>query len=1302
MDEAGHGRLPGGGGGVYADRWGAVQEVKIYFDDVYKDTLIPADDDQIDYTTTFNTGPVSVGHDYEVRAEAKSNDNCVMIRHATMRVVQLIPHVNVTRTVTRVGSLFEVTLGIHNTGTSVAYLDYLLEDMIGLLPIGEESTHYEFSSEYRPSMRSCSLRFNFDTLVSPDMSMVIHYKAVPVLYEGFDEYAIGSYNDLHFHDSEDRDYVVQLLDPYDRSERFDEAFGSSDYLIVTNTDLLYGMHDNDEVNGLLHKMAELASIREGVLGFFGGSGTLHTSFDRNDRITCGNVLGDWRDEIIMSEDEDDRIRVYSPARQLTDGDLPIAVEGLHTDDALIAGDLVGDTDPFHPRDEIAIVDGHSSAPALGAVTIYQYDSGTETVSTSSNDIPYDPDSGDQVLCGDMIVTSPNYDEIVLFNGDGMIYGYYGTGSIRQRSFSSVYEPGDPVAIGNLLAVDGDEIVIGDADADRVYIYSGHGDVLLNFDVDISSAEHLDVCYDGLMIADASEDTLRIWEIEPGSARMVAGFYQTLHTDDIILSGQILDRGDQQFLFARGHGSDHYSTGNIDVFTYSVYDGSEAPGDRYDLRRLFRPGGEWADKMTSDWTSGGYLLLVGEVEIIPSYACSYYLAGNGRQYIEFTDNYYGNTAGNMKAPEITVGRIIGNSIENMLIPMQASIDVANGDKDLDFSHAYSVSGEERRHARYREDAAEILEDDGWTVAQDDEPSDVTFFANCMMRDLIHMAAHGNVDICWEIEDEDVVSRFDPGGAAPVVIANSCRTGRYPSSVNGIAERFLQKGASAYIGATENSFSPWGSYLAEGFLGRLEFGTPIGRALRNSKRKRMGDRSYGKYQSSIYHFFGDPKLEAVTSASSSATLTKAASANSESVTVQGPVSSVPVTIGNYLVEHDNGVDTVRIPGGTVLGEVGKPEVPAYPVEIGFPAGYHIRDVWLTEKSDVQSGTGLNLPTVEPEIDATGVGEQSWVGADEWPDRDFDWSVEPDPNGTSTLTIYVYPMRYCRQTTNYEYFSGCQFGITYDYSDVFVNRLCTDSKVYPLNSTVTVDMYVYNATQQLPIDVIAQARIVAWDESAEEGLEIKRLRNLDGLGSCSWQWDSTGFDPGSYEVQVKLTSLDGTLLDSETYPFSLGISSGRMQGVSVVPGCFAEQENVLISASFENTGQTDLSGRIIVEVRDTDSNSLARFEDVFADLAPNVTHAYQTPWTTLRARGGCRFIAYVLFDGRSTPIVMFPHVSPVVDGDVTEDGTINLTDFAAMAGAWLTAESAFDIAPLGGDCSVNMGDLKVLIDNWVEIIE
>ncbi len=1310
FEEAGRARLPGPGGGVYEERWGAVEEVRIYFEGEHKETLYPGDDEQSDYEYMFHTGRLSSARDYEVEVRALSHDHCLMTRRAVMRVIKLEPEITLSREVTRDGNLFNVRIRIHNDGTSIAYLDTMHENLRGLIPIPEESTRYDATNEYTCSSRSSSLRYDLDTSVWPGSSLYVLYDAVPILYEGIEDHAIGSYCDISFHDSEDRTYTMQLLDPFNDDDEFDDAFKDSNYLLVTNPELLYSMHKEDDVDLLLNKVAELASVREGVLGFFGGSGTLHSVFDRNDRIAVGNFMHDWKDEIVITDEENDKIYMYSAAHELTIYQrLPINFPGLSSSDALIAGDLIADTDPFSTRDEFAIVEGDSSGSSRGEVTIYQYDSGTDSFSTTTNDIAYDPSEGDQVLCGDMAVTHPsNDDEIVLFNSDGRVLGYYDTGSVPQEQFASVYERGDLVAIGNLTdSRSGDEIIIGHLDDQQIYVYSASGDLLHSFACTLSSADHLDVCYEGLMVADESADSLAIWDVDESSASVINGFTRSLHGDDFVLSGRVLDRAEQQFIYARGHRADHCASGDLDIFTYSVYDGADDPEDRYDLNRLFKSDGEWAMKMADGWTGNGYLLLVGELEIIPSFACSYYLAGHGRQYIEFTDNYYTNTSGEMKEPEISAGRIVGNTINTMLAAIQMSIDIARGEQILDKSHAYVVSGgDENRFDGYREDMIDTLSDEGYgSIEDDDEVGKTTFFNHCEDRDVIYLTGHGNPH-GWDSKNTwDVEKYFDPVDAAPFVYANSCQTGRYPDSPDTYGEHFIEGGASGYVGATENSMSPYGSYLAEGFFERFAPGYPAGLALKNAKRNRMGKGNYGKYMSAIYHLFGDPKLEYNATAFAAAPATSAREGIVTGFTlsgiIPGPVSHMNVAIPDMVIHSTGEFDRVRIPGGSVLAEVGEPEVCAWPVQIYFPAGFRVQDVSTVQKAEITEGTGLDLETVSAEIDGTANETKNGGESDEpWPDRDCDWSVEKSPDGGCTLTVNLYPFKYWPASTNYEFLNDFEVHVEYVETGVFINRLRTDRPLYSPGDIVAIDLYVYNGVEGQPMDVIVEGTITDLGEDDTFGLEVKRLQELSGLGLCSWQWDSTGAQGGTYRLEVCVRSTDGYLLDNEIRLFQLGILEGQISGIAVDPECFQTGQTVTISTAFENTGKDAVSGQLIIEVQDKNNNTLEMLSEMMTDIEPGKDHYFEALWNADRPRGQCRFVAYALYDGRTSELSVFPHVSAFGDGDLDDNNTINHADLMELAKRWLGGASIADISPSGGDCEVDMFDLATLADSWMNI--
>lgn len=83
----------------------------------------------------------------------------------------------------------------------------------------------------------------------------------------------------------------------------------------------------------------------------------------------------------------------------------------------------------------------------------------------------------------------------------------------------------------------------------------------------------------------------------------------------------------------------------------------------------------------------------------------------------------------------------------------------------------------------------------------------------------------------------------------------------------------------------------------------------------------------------------------------------------------------------------------------------------------------------------------------------------------------------------------------------------------------------------------------------------------------------------------------------------------------------------------------------------------------------------------------------------RGDCRFKAYTLYGGKTTPVKFYPELSSFVDGDFNMDNNVNLADFAQVSGVWLTDDTTCDIAPDGGDCIVDLKDLGIIINTWLK---
>lgn len=97
-----------------------------------------------------------------------------------------------------------------------------------------------------------------------------------------------------------------------------------------------------------------------------------------------------------------------------------------------------------------------------------------------------------------------------------------------------------------------------------------------------------------------------------------------------------------------------------------------------IKMLLQEGGAWSNQMATTWVNNGYLLIVGETEIIPAWTW---------ERIPLSDYPYSDSKGDER-PELRVGRIVGNTANELAVPIMNSLNgVYHG------SRALLVSGPE---------------------------------------------------------------------------------------------------------------------------------------------------------------------------------------------------------------------------------------------------------------------------------------------------------------------------------------------------------------------------------------------------------------------------------------------------------------------------------------------------------------------------------------------------------------------------------------------------------------------------------
>jgi len=95
-----------------------------------------------------------------------------------------------------------------------------------------------------------------------------------------------------------------------------------------------------------------------------------------------------------------------------------------------------------------------------------------------------------------------------------------------------------------------------------------------------------------------------------------------------------------------------------------------PIGHYDLHHLMTPDGKWALRMNPAWAMSGYLLLVGEGDVVPHWPT---LNVVFQRPIRYSDHMYSNMGWLTKAPRLKVGRMVGRTAADLKTAIDNSLD-----------------------------------------------------------------------------------------------------------------------------------------------------------------------------------------------------------------------------------------------------------------------------------------------------------------------------------------------------------------------------------------------------------------------------------------------------------------------------------------------------------------------------------------------------------------------------------------------------------------------------------------------------
>ena len=1286
-----------------------------------------------------------------------------------------------SRTVTRVGTTFAVQLQVANIGGTEARNVRIIDPVTAFQPISKVDGTASYTAVLESGASSTAqMEIAPVAPIPAGTTRTFSYRAVPFMTAGSGVTPMIGNPDTTFrwelptapgivYTGYDQAVAFSLTDGTPVHAAHAAAVKSTNSLLVTSPDNLKRFYGVAGAARILSTTAELAAVRNGVLGYLDMPSRFVRDLDLGDALVVGPIGNN--DEVIIGDASQKRIyagRVLETTS--TPPGQPPGSPAIHTF-RWIEDDLTG-TQSFQVGDGLAIGAFRGAAAPSDVVWV---DDTTDLIAIVSRNgatravqwVPFQ--SGDTVACGD--TTGDGTDEILIVKpSTNQVLTYSVTASMVPTgswsisllgSFAWDLETRDCVAVGNVSGDAKDEIVIGDVDFQKIRVLSGSGAILSQFSRSLAEGDGLTIGYadygpsgpvdTGLIVHASRVSGLTMW-LKPTGGSSLAPIQTGFEKGDLLAAGRLTPGDISAFRDAVVVGSlpdngielheiaesgpqtlRDLLAGNKDVFL-----GVSPPAE---------PMGAWAKRLHTSFVERGSLTIVGETEIVPAwgnrtfgtvYANSGGVIGHYQMRADLTDYPYASTYGDEIIPELSCGRIIGNSAEEICKPMRASIAVARGEAGhgFDRSDATLVSGfpagmnggaasidfyAEVKNVRNTL-VAQGIPMYGWIHTPDHTVKNAdgsinqtatastilsTFFSQTLNSDIVFLAGHGSGGAWDVIRSDDVLATADPFGTAdPVVFASSCNTGMYTNAYS-FANAMLNRGAAVYLGATI-----WGlgthAWISSRFYGTWEQGVSVGDAVREVKQDiayvtypgTLDSLAYtwpdkkAQYWSAIYHVLGDPAYggsgaSILSALSGGADALGASPATLAAEPLDGAGTTLlDVSVPDYEVSREAASDVVEIPGGHVLSDTGRPEVPVYVVTREIPKGLAVADVRVTGQSEPLFANDLDLP---PLLDAISVDSSDVLpvlpvadpsaapidpsARDWWPNASMTWRVIEGLE-SDTLAITLFPLDYSLQTKVARFVKQWTLAVDVAESPLTIAGAATDAPAYPAGALVTLDVAL--AADNLPADAVLEATVRDSLGNALGGFPLQSLHLTAPWASSSAVWDSDGAPAGLCIADVVLKDTEGRVLDRTTAEFTLAGADVHADSLSASPEQFTPGATVNASLVVTNESASATDGTAVLLVQDESGAEIASLREEFTGLAASASRTFDFAWDTAGvAHGVYTLRAFVQYDGRSSNELT---VDVPTSGPHADAGPDQHVERDSIDGAHVTLDGSGSFDPSG----------------------
>jgi hypothetical protein len=497
---------------------GHIEQVKAFIDSVYVRgwTYFPFAFDpftreissspplkSMSFVFPWNTSDLEPGSEHTIRIEAWDDVgnhqatsitvNIIKFEVAGTSLTPLIVNLEVTRSVTRVDNYFEVTLLVRNTGTVAISGLEVVDSCPGFQGLPKElgdSVSYDTSLKGSTVTMKYSYHHGF---LEPRETATLEYYVVPILFNDITKYEIGFGSPVVRFKVGDESVGRRFNLPFRPSaEDLSAAFRSADYLIVTRPQGLLDSNPGDveSVQFLLSRMAELAKLKLGVLGYLPDG---CTNVLLKDLISPG---GFWANKLSLAFADPERSNAY----MLLVGE-PDVVPSYDFSDAKLSdqyyADVAGNGRPDLIVGRIVGVCARNlTRPIEASISVFLGSGYDRELALVTSGYEKDPDSADPVYVPFVDLALEALRDI---QGQGVPATVIHWSNFLERAWTVQFTNYDGFTLGDIDGDGVDEVIIVRDEEGRAYLYEPtDGSLIRSFPCRFTR-------YDGLASGDVDGD-----------------------------------------------------------------------------------------------------------------------------------------------------------------------------------------------------------------------------------------------------------------------------------------------------------------------------------------------------------------------------------------------------------------------------------------------------------------------------------------------------------------------------------------------------------------------------------------------------------------------------------------------------------------------------------------------------------------------------------------------------------------------------------------------------------------------------